>query len=88
MSAQVSSPSGALEEATLSTTGNDIYTVCFVPSETGVHAVDVMYRSQPIPGSPFQYTVGLIEEGGPEKVKAWGLGLQSAKASVPGRVEI
>ncbi|XP_046895507.1 filamin-B-like isoform X2 [Hypomesus transpacificus] len=83
MSAQVSSPSGALEEATLSTTGNDIYTVCFVPSETGVHAVDVLYRSQPIPGSPFQYTVGLIEEGGPEKVKAWGLGLQSAKASVP-----
>ncbi|XP_062316495.1 filamin-B [Osmerus eperlanus] len=83
MSAQVSSPSGALEEATLSTTGNDIYTVCFVPSETGVHAVDVMYRSQPIPGSPFQYTVGRIEEGGPEKVKAWGLGLQSAKASVP-----
>ncbi|KAK6303790.1 hypothetical protein J4Q44_G00262440 [Coregonus suidteri] len=71
------SPSGAIEEADV--TGS----VSFVPSEMGVHAVSVRYKGQQIPGSPYQYTVGPLGEGGPENVQAWGLGLQSAEASIP-----
>lgn len=82
----MSSPLGATKEATVTITGGDIYPVSFVPSETGVHAVNVRYKGQPIPGSPYLYTVGPLGEGGPEKVQAWGLGLQSAEACVPGKV--
>ncbi|CAB1336107.1 unnamed protein product, partial [Coregonus sp. 'balchen'] len=76
------SPSGAIEEADV--TGS----VSFVPSEMGVHAVSVRYKGQQIPGSPYQYTVGPLGEEGPENVQAWGLGLQSAEASIPGDFSI
>ena len=37
-----------------------------------------------ITGSPFQFTVGPIAEGGAHKVKAIGQGLERAEVDVPG----
>ncbi|KAM4610589.1 filamin-B [Polymixia lowei] len=83
ISADVSSPSGSIKEATVTIIGCDIYSVSFLPEERGTHAVSVHYKGQPIPGGPYRYTVGPLGEGGPEKVQAWGQGLQSAKTSIP-----
>ncbi len=37
-----------------------------------------------VPGSPFQFTVGPLGEGGSHKVRAGGTGLERAVAKVPG----
>ena len=44
----------------------------------GVHTVAVKYLNQHVPGSPFQFTVGPLGEGGAQKVTASGPGLESA----------
>lgn len=64
--------------------GNHTYCVRFVPHEMGVHTVSVKYRGQHVPGSPFQFTVGPLGEGGAHKVRAGGPGLERAEIGVPG----
>lgn len=64
--------------------GNNTYCVRFVPTETGVHSVSVRYRGVHVPGSPFQFTVGPLGEGGAAKVRAGGPGLEGALAGEPG----
>lgn len=86
MSAQVTSPSGSTEPADIVAVGNNTYCVRFVPREMGVHTVIVKYRDQHVPGSPFQFTVGPLGEGGAGKVRAGGPGLEKAEAGVPGTV--
>ncbi|XP_073773215.1 filamin-B isoform X1 [Danio rerio] len=83
VTAQVISPSGATEEADLVSVGNQTYCVRFVPQETGVHLVNVRYRGQHVPGSPFQFTVGPLGEGGAQKVRAAGPGLEKADVCEP-----
>ena len=84
VTAQVTSPSGTTEKAEMVALGNNTYCVRFVPHEMGVHTVSVKYRGQHIPGSPFQFTVGPLGEGGPHKVRAGGPGLEKAEAGAPG----
>uniref|UniRef100_A0A672LH02 Filamin B n=1 Tax=Sinocyclocheilus grahami TaxID=75366 RepID=A0A672LH02_SINGR len=78
VSAQVRSPSGATEAAEMVAVGNHTYCVRFVPHEMGVHTVSVQYRGQHVPGSPFQFTVGPLGEGGARQVRAGGPGLEKA----------
>lgn len=84
LSAQVTSPSGTTEPAEIVAVGNHTYCVRFVPHEMGVHTVSVKYRGQHVPGSPFQFTVGPLGEGGAQKVQAGGPGLERAEIGVPG----
>lgn len=84
VSAQVSSPSGTTEAAEIVPVGNHTYCVRFVPHEMGVHTVSVKYRGQHVPSSPFQFTVGPLGEGGAQKVRAGGPGLERAEIGVPG----
>lgn len=84
ITAEVTSPSGSSEHAELVSMGNDTYCVRFVPTEMGVHSVSVKYRGVHVPGSPFQFTVGPLGEGGAGKVKAGGPGLEGALAGEPG----
>lgn len=84
VSAEVTSPSGARQPAELVAVGNDTYCVRFVPTEMGVHRVSVKYRGVHVPGSPFQFTVGPLGEGGAQKVKAGGPGLERAQVGEPG----
>lgn len=84
VTAEVTSPSGASQPAELVAMGNDTYCVRFVPTEMGVHSVSVRYRGVHVPGSPFQFTVGPLGEGGATKVRAGGPGLEGAQAGEPG----
>uniref|UniRef100_A0A8C1JVM4 Filamin B n=1 Tax=Cyprinus carpio TaxID=7962 RepID=A0A8C1JVM4_CYPCA len=88
VSAQVTSPSGATEAAEMVAVGNHTYCVRFVPHEMGVHTVSVKYRGQHVPGSPFQFTVGPLGEGGARKVRAGGPGLEKAETGVPAEFNV
>ena len=74
MTAQVTSPSGKTEAAEIVEGEDSAYSVRFVPQEMGPHTVTVKYRGQHVPGSPFQFTVGPLGEGGAHKVRAGGTG--------------
>lgn len=84
MTAQVTSPSGKSHEAEIVEGENHTYCIRFVPAEMGMHTVSVKYKGQHVPGSPFQFTVGPLGEGGAHKVRAGGPGLERAEAGVPG----
>lgn len=85
MTAQVTSPSGKSHDAEILEAENSTYCIRFVPTETGIHSVSVKYKGQHVPGSPFQFTVGPLGEGGAHKVRAGGPGLERAEAGVPGK---
>ncbi|KAG6920551.1 filamin A, partial [Chelydra serpentina] len=88
MTAQVTGPSGQRLAAEVLEVENSTYCVRFVPTETGVHSVSVKYKGQHVPGSPFQFTVGPLGEGGAHKVRAGGPGLERAEAGVPAEFSI
>ncbi|XP_061423004.1 filamin-A-like [Lethenteron reissneri] len=91
LSAEVTSPSGKRERAEMVAVGggqSGSYAVRFVPHEMGVHTVSVKYRGHHVPGSPFQFTVGPLGEGGAHKVHAGGPGLESAVVDSPAEFTI
>lgn len=85
MTAQVTSPGGKTEDAEIIEGEDSTYSVRFVPNEMGPHTVNVKYRGQHVPGSPFQFTVGPLGEGGAHKVRAGGTGLDRGVAGAPGK---
>ncbi|KAM9467521.1 filamin-C isoform 12-T12 [Clarias gariepinus] len=88
MTAQVTSPSGKTGDAEIIEGEDSTYSVRFVPQEMGPHTVNVKYRGQHVPGSPFQFTVGPLGEGGAHKVRAGGTGLDRGVAGVPAEFSI
>uniref|UniRef100_A0A3B4AVY0 Calponin-homology (CH) domain-containing protein n=1 Tax=Periophthalmus magnuspinnatus TaxID=409849 RepID=A0A3B4AVY0_9GOBI len=88
MTAQVTSPSGKTEEAEIIRGEDSTYSVRFIPQEMGPHTVSVKYRGQHVPGSPFQFTVGPLGEGGAHKVRAGGTGLDRGVAGIPAEFSI
>ncbi|XP_061582652.1 filamin-B-like isoform X1 [Cololabis saira] len=88
VTATVTSPSGASQPAELVAVGDSTYCVRFVPTEMGVHSVSVTYRGVHVPGSPFQFTVGPLGEGGAAKVRAGGPGLEGALVGEPAEFSI
>jgi filamin len=66
----VTSPSGRSTHATISEVEEGLYAVNFVPQELGIHTVTVRYREMDIPGSPFQFTVGPLQDSGSHRVHA------------------
>lgn len=87
MTAQVTSPGGKTEDAEIIKGEDSTYSVRFIPQEMGAHTVNVKYRGQHVPGSPFQFTVGPLGEGGAHKVRAGGTGLDRGVAGIPGGLE-
>ncbi|KAM6979784.1 LOW QUALITY PROTEIN: filamin B a [Aplochiton taeniatus] len=88
VTAEVTSPSGVTQPAEMVAMGNNTYCVRFVPVEMGVHSVSVRFRGQHVPGSPFQFTVGPLGEGGANKVTAGGPGLEKGEAGTPAEFSI
>merc|ERR1712223_1360528 len=74
--ASVAAPTGKVESAVVAELEDGLYAVNFVPYELGIHTVSVMYRDVDIPGSPFQFTVGPLQDGGAHRVHAGGPGLE------------
>jgi len=75
LEAMVTSPSGKSTKANVSELEEGLYAVNFVPYELGIHTVTVRYREMDIPGSPFQFTVGPLQDSGAHRVHAGGPGL-------------
>ncbi|KAM9510776.1 LOW QUALITY PROTEIN: filamin-A-like [Guaruba guarouba] len=88
VTAVVTGPSGQAVAAQALEGEGGAYSIRFVPAETGVHSVSVKDRGQHVPGSPFQFTVGPLGEGGAHKVRAGGPGLERAEAGVPAEFSI
>ncbi|KAM6960914.1 filamin-C-like [Aplochiton taeniatus] len=88
MTAQVTSPSGKTVGADIMEGGDSTYSVRFVPQEMGPHTVNVKYSGQHVPGSPFQFTVGPLGEGGSHRVRAGGTGLERGVAAAPSEFSI
>ncbi|KAM6895601.1 filamin-C-like isoform 2-T2 [Xenentodon cancila] len=88
MTAQVTSPGGKTEDAEIIKGEDSTYSVRFIPQEMGPHTVSVKYRGQHVPGSPFQFTVGPLGEGGAHKVRAGGTGLDRGVAGIPAEFSI
>uniref|UniRef100_A0A3Q3J7Y0 Calponin-homology (CH) domain-containing protein n=1 Tax=Monopterus albus TaxID=43700 RepID=A0A3Q3J7Y0_MONAL len=88
MTAQVTSPGGKTEDAEIIKGENSAYSVRFIPQEMGPHTINVKYRGQHVPGSPFQFTVGPLGEGGAHKVRAGGTGLDRGVAGIPAEFSI
>jgi len=82
VNATVVSPTGKEAPAIVSDLGGGNYAIRFVPNEFGDHLVNVRFDGVHIPGSPFKIRVGGAE-GHPERVKAYGPGLESGRAGVP-----
>ncbi|KAM7537033.1 hypothetical protein Aperf_G00000060482 [Anoplocephala perfoliata] len=76
LTAVVTSPSGRTERCMITELDPTNYCIRFVPQEMGVHTVSVRHRNVHIPGSPFQFTVGPITDGGANKVRVLGQGIQ------------
>ncbi|ELU02480.1 hypothetical protein CAPTEDRAFT_100274 [Capitella teleta] len=88
MEASVTSPSGSSEICDVIDLGEGHYSIKFVPKEMGVHTVSVKHKGIHIPGSPFQFTVGPITDGGSHKVRAVGPGLERAEVNTPANFNI
>nr|XP_039265539.1 filamin-C-like isoform X3 [Styela clava] len=83
LTATVENPSGEVEKAQIFESGDNTYSIRFIPKEMGVHTVSVKYLDEHVPGSPFQFTVGPLGAGGAGKVTAGGPGLESAQVNIP-----
>ena len=57
-----------VDKAAIAELEDGLYAVNFVPCEMGIHTVSVKYHDVDIPGSPFQFTVGPLQDGGAHKV--------------------
>ena len=68
--AMVTSPSGRSTIANITELEEGLYAVNFVPQELGIHTVTVRYREMDIPGSPFQFTMGPLQDSGSHRVHA------------------
>lgn len=83
LTATVTSPGGVTEDAEINEVEDGLYAVHFVPKELGVHTVSVKYKEIHIPGSPFQFTVGPLRDGGAHRVHAGGPGLERGEQGQP-----
>lgn len=88
LGATVTSPGGVTEAAEIGEVEDGLYGVNFVPKELGVHTVSVKYQEMHIPGSPFQFTVGPLKDGGAHRVHAGGPGLERGEQSMPNEFNV
>jgi len=88
LEATVTSPSGKSTKANVSEEEEGLYAVNFVPYELGIHTVTVRYRDVDIPGSPFQFTVGPLQDSGAHRVHAAGTGLARGVEGEPAEFNV
>lgn len=84
MTAKLMDPEGKVENVVVIDKGESQFVVRFTPHKAGVHTVSVIHKGQHISGSPFQFTVGPLNEGGAHKVRAGGPGLARGEVNAPG----
>ncbi|VDO98791.1 unnamed protein product, partial [Soboliphyme baturini] len=75
MSAMMMHPDGLVEDVELTSASDGVYIVRFTPRIPGLHTISILHKGIHVSGSPFQYTVGPLSEGGAHKIRAGGTGL-------------
>lgn len=73
---KVVDPTGEELPSEIVETGDNSYTIRFIPKNSGEHLINVMYRGRHIPGSPFKLFVEAPIWGGASKCVAAGPGLE------------
>ncbi|CAJ0932819.1 unnamed protein product, partial [Mesorhabditis belari] len=88
MSARLVNPHGEEVPVSIHDTGDQYYALHFTPNDEGVHTLSVFHRDQHVNGSPFNFTVGHLADGGAHKVKASGMGVVRGEVGVPNAFNI
>ncbi|XP_076669365.1 filamin-A-like isoform X2 [Andrena cerasifolii] len=83
LTATVISPGGVTDDAEIKEVEDGFYAVAFVPKELGVHTVSVRHKDIHITGSPFQFTVGPLQDSGAHRMSAGGPGLEQGEQGEP-----
>jgi len=78
--AEVTSASGAHYHPQLIDKRDGFVTVRCVPSEPGLHQLNVAYNDLPVKGSPWQFNAEVVELG---QMRAYGAGLSHGIATAP-----
>lgn len=75
MEAILVSPDGCTDECEIKGLDDCVHDIAFVPAEDGVYVLSLKHKGLHVAGSPFQYTVGRVPNGGQYKVQCGGAGL-------------
>ena len=84
----VISPKRETLDSEILETGENTYTIRFVPKESGEYTVNVKHRGSHIPGSPFKVFVEAPVWGGASKCFAAGPGLERGVVGQPGQFTV
>ncbi|XP_025077978.1 filamin-A-like isoform X3 [Pomacea canaliculata] len=82
MEASVTSPDGVTELCDVVDLEDFHYKIMFTPQVNGMHTLSVRHKGMHISGSPFQYSVGQLNMGGPHKVQVGGPGLEKGEVGM------
>ncbi|XP_071084082.1 filamin-A-like isoform X4 [Haliotis cracherodii] len=77
----LTNPSGTLNDTAVRNNGDGTYNVQYTPFEEGPVSLDVTYDEAPIPQSPFK--VQAVPGNDPNRVKAYGPGLEGGVTNLP-----
>jgi len=77
-----------IEAEIIKSSEENSYNIRFIPKMMGTHMVNVKYFDKHVPGSPFMFTVGPLNEGGAHRVTAGGPGLEKAVVDTPAEFNI
>ncbi|KAL3998459.1 Filamin/ABP280 repeat family protein [Acanthocheilonema viteae] len=77
--AKIVDPNGCSKDIKIRDLSDHLYRIEFTPAVDGRHAISVFNKGKHVSGSPFQFTVGHLNEMGAHKVRAAGIGLKRAE---------
>lgn len=82
MEASVTDPDGQTELCEVMDEDDFHYKVNFTPKDKGIHILSIKHKGMHISGSPFQYTVGQLKQGGAHKVQVGGPGVERGEVGM------
>ncbi|KAL8615195.1 hypothetical protein ACOMHN_029211 [Nucella lapillus] len=84
--AVLTTPTGRKVQTQVSNKKDGTYPVLYTPIEKGPQVLDVTYNNAPIPGSPFK--VNAVPGNDPNKVRAYGPGLERGVTNKPNKFTV
>jgi len=82
MEASITNPEGVSELCEVMDLDDFHYDIKITPQVSGLHILSIKHKNMHISGSPFQYSVGQLNQGGPYKCQAGGPGLEKGEVGL------
>lgn len=82
MEAALADPDGQTELCDVMDEEDFHYLIKITPKVNGLHILSIKHKGMHISGSPFQYSVGQLAQGGPHKVQVGGPGLEKGEVGI------